>query len=142
MDFNAMLDGDVGTAAQPSRLPPGTYTWEIESRRFDKSARKKTDFVEFTLKCIGHDEDVQTEDLPDNWNGKKMKEEFYITEDALFRLDDFLKMAGVPEGTGRRQGIEDAVGRYIKGQVTHRPYTRQNGEPGVAAEFSQWATAE
>lgn len=145
MDFNALLDQNAGDVKPPARLVVGTYTWEIVARRFGKSSQKKTDYVEFNLKCIGYESDVDAGELPENWMGKVMSETFYITPDALSRLTDFLAIVNSDcVSMPVRDGIElvGGGGQFVKGHIAHRPYEARNGEMRVAVEFDgQWAKA-
>lgn len=144
MDFNSLLDNKVGEVEPPKRMPVGTYTWKVIARKFDKSAQKKTDYVEFTYECQGYEDDVDVAELPENWQGKQITEDFYITPDALKRLEEHLKIGGVPEGTSLRDAIEEFSdgSHYIKGHLIHRPYTRRDGQPGIAVEVDTWSSAE
>jgi hypothetical protein len=145
MDFNNLLDNRVGEVEAPKRLPVGTYTWKITARKFDKSSQKKTDFVQFTYECVGYGEDIEdVSELPENWQGKTITEDWYITADALKRLEEHLKTAGVEEGLSLRDGIELAAdgSHYVKGHISHRPYTRRDNTPGIAVEVDVWSAAD
>ena len=145
MDFDSLLNQSGANVKPPPRLPAGSYTWEIKGKAFGKSTQKKTDYVEYSLECIDHElDDEALQELPENWKGKVMKEIFYITPDALFRLTDFNKIVDPEvESLSVRDQIEvvSGGGKYVKGIVTHRPYTTRAGEPAFAVEFAgQWAT--
>lgn len=146
MDFNSLLDQSGADVKPPPRLPAGSYTWEIKGRAFGKSTQKKTDYVEYSLECIAHElDDEALAELPENWQGKVMKETFYITADALFRLTDFNKIVDPDvESMSVRDQIEVVAGggKYVKGIIQHTPYVTRAGEPASRVEFAgQWASA-
>jgi len=143
MDFNNLLDQKVGEVEAPKTFPQGTVTLEVKSRKFDKSKNKQTPYVEFEFETVGVDDDIDQEQLPDNWQGKKWDDQFYLTPDALKRLEEFLKMAGVEEGLSLRDGIEAVAsgGHFVKAQVVHEMFTRKSGEPGVKAKLGMYASA-
>lgn len=99
-DFNALLNRRSDEAARPVSLPIGTWDCLVASYRLGESAKKKTPFVEFTFNVIAPGEDIEQEALEGlEYSGKTVKDQFYLTEGAEFRLADFLKNAFDLEGT-------------------------------------------
>jgi hypothetical protein len=103
VDFKSMLSKPIGTAERPKAKPNGTYNGVIESFHFDVSSRKKTPFVRFTFSNISPGDDVNQEQLAaDNIDLSRWKPytDYYLTDDALFRLQDVME-AIVPNSKGR-----------------------------------------
>lgn len=100
VDFSSLLGKRSDEITRPKPLPIGTYRWVITSHEFGESAQKKTPYVRFKAKPTMAESDVDADLLAqhENWQSKEMKVDFYITDDALFRLDEFLEKAGVEDG--------------------------------------------
>src|SRR5262245_54045316 len=98
--FGSILDKPSASVERPKPMPVGTYLWIVQGLpRYDKSSVKKTEFVEFTLRPLQASEDVDLEalDAVGGLDGKSTKATYYLTEDAVWRLKDFLDNCGVDE---------------------------------------------
>jgi len=117
-DFNTLMSKPMDEIERPKPLPAGTYTGIIVSHEFGKSSQKQTDFVRFMIRVIAPGEDVDPEALKEYGQlGEKslLRHDFYITEDAVFRLKEFLSdtlgiradsiNAGLPQTTGMQVGV-------------------------------------
>lgn len=133
--FAPILDRAPTDIEPPKVLPVGSYSWIIRGvPRFDKSAQKKTDFVEFTVVPQAALDDVDQETLTEaltKKNGEKVALEsksqrltYYLTEDAIYRLKDFLKHCGFDvddADASLRQMINESPNRTFGGYVSHKP---------------------
>lgn len=131
--LSSILDRQGTEIERPKPLPVGTYrVIVVGAPRFDKSTKKGTDFVEFTLKYISAEEDVDEDDLKHALtkpsgesvalNEKTNKVTFYLTEDAAWRLKDFLKHCGVyNEDQSLRQMIAQTTNCEVLATVKHTP---------------------
>lgn len=122
-NFGSILDQQSSEIERPKPLPVGTYTCIVKGLpRFDKSSKKGTDFVEFTLQPVEAGEDVDEEDL-DAVGGlanKTLRHTLYITEDAAYRIKDFCDHLGIEEDDmSLRQRIEQAPGKQVLVTVKH-----------------------
>ena len=129
----SILDRPYGDAERPKPLPVGTYrTIVTGAPRFDKSAKKGTPFVEFTLKFISAEEDVDQDDLETALTkksgdtvplqNKTTKVTYYETEDAIWRLDEFIRHCGVDaEGMSRRQAVAECQNCEVLVSLKHTP---------------------
>src|SRR5712664_4063770 len=104
-NFNDILDRPSSDVERPKTLPAGSYTCIVKGLpRHDKSTKKQTPFVEFTLAVQSAGEDVDEEDLkawmtkPDGSSraltDATIRATYYTTEDSLYRLKDFLDHCG------------------------------------------------
>lgn len=143
MSFNSLLDQKVGEVKQPPIFPAGTVRLAITGREFGKSSQKKTDFVKFKFKVLEPGADIEPEQLVDvNWANKTFDADFYLTEDALKMLENFLKAAGVAEGLSLSEGIESTIdgAHEVVGTVVHEMFTRKDGTSGTSAKLGRdWA---
>lgn len=128
-NFSSILDQPVNEIVKPKPMPVGSYIGIVDGiPRFDKSKVQKTDFVEFNIKPMQAQEDVDQTLLGEALNGKALAEKklrplaFYLTEDAVYRLDSFLfEHLGIEMGTSRKQAISQAPGKQVGFVIKHEP---------------------
>lgn len=123
VDFTSLLDKRLDDVEAPALLPQGSYIMTIAGYRTGESAKKKTPYVEFDLKISSAMDDVDQEELAKvkNLQDKTLKTQFYLNEDALFRLKDFCKKTGVPtEGKSFTEILSEIAGAQLIGIVNHR----------------------
>ena len=89
--FQELLNRQAGSAERPKPLPVGTYILQVVDVKFDQSRVKKTPQVDFVFAVLGPTQDVdQTQLVGVDYSKKRPNHTFYLTDDALYRLDDFL----------------------------------------------------
>lgn len=149
-NFGAILDRAPSEVDRPKPLPAGSYTCIVKGTpRFDKSSKKQTEFVEFTLAVQAAGEDVD-EELLKEWMAKSdgtarrlqdatVRATYYITEDALWRLKDFLENCGITEGDSLREMIDEAPNSQVIAYIKHRP--SDDGQ-SIFAELAKTAPVE
>lgn len=112
VDFSSLLSKPADDIKRPPALPAGSYFGIIDKHELGESREKKTPFVSYTVKLTGEfGEDVSADDVSDiEINKRVMRKDFYLTEDALWRLKEFLESCGIPSA-GRSLGemIPEAV---------------------------------
>ena len=143
-NYASILDESPTEIERPKPLPVGTYLCVVQGQpRYDKSSKKQTDFVEFTLRPIAAEEDVDEEALAEmgGFDNKTIRATYYLTEDAVYRLDEFHQHCGIdPEdGESRRNRNEAIVNAQVRAVVKHR--NSQDGST-VFAELARTATAD
>ena len=112
-NFGSILDRAPSEIEKPKPLPQGSYiTVLVGQPRFDKSAKKQTEFVEFTHKLLAAQEDVDEDELKvlGGVKDKVMKNTFYLTEGAAWRLKEFLEHCGIDEADSLREMIDETPG--------------------------------
>jgi hypothetical protein len=97
-NYNSLLDKTVGSTERPKAVPIGIYTGVIVDFAFDQSSKKKTPYVRYGVKPIqpvsGVDPDLfAAAGGQDRLNKMKLGLDFYLTEDAMWRLREFLEEA-------------------------------------------------
>lgn len=129
----SILDRQGSEIERPKPLPVGTYrAIVVGAPRFDKSTKKGTDYVEFTLKFTSAEDDVDEDDLAHALTKpsgqtiplaeKTNRVTFYLTEDATWRLKDFLKHCGVyDESQSLRQMIANTQNAEVLAVIKHTP---------------------
>lgn len=131
--FADILDRAPTEVEKPKTMPVGSYTCLVKGLpRFDVSEKKKTPFVEFTLQFLSPHDDVDQDDLRAALtkktgetvplNAKTIRNTFYLTEDALFRLNTFLEHLGFDiddAESNLRQMCNEAQGKQVGVQIKH-----------------------
>lgn len=121
-DFNSLLDMSAEDATPPKPLPSGEYTFRVKNYEFGESSQKHTPYVRYLLQPLSAGEDVDEELLAevDDWQNKTKQVTFYLTENAIFMLRDFLENACGLEIAGRsfKELIPEAVGMEVIGTVS------------------------
>lgn len=129
-DFRSLLDQEVTEVERPKPLPAGNYVYNVGDYKFDKSRQKQTDFVQITLTPVMAQEDVDQEELAAALGDKSLsdkgtKVDFYLTPDAIWRLDEFLiEKLGISEPMSRTARLEQMAGKQVVGQLSHTPSAR------------------
>ncbi len=128
--FSELLNKAPSEVERPKPLPTGTYNTMIEGLpRYDKSSKKQTQFVEFTHKMLSAGDDVDPDNLKEVLNGKplqeiRMKNTFYLTENSLWRLKDFLGHLGYDVDASDvtlQEMVEDTAGKQVAVFIKHEP---------------------
>lgn len=138
--LNDLLSKPAEAYVPPPTLPVGTYDFAIVKHELGESSQKKTPFVRYHLRPVSPHEDVDAEALsaygPFN---KELRLDFYITEEALFRLNEFLGKLNLNIKLPLSELIPSAVGLSVTAVVSHRngndnrPYAEINQVVGLAA---------
>lgn len=122
-DFNALLDKDPTQFERPPTVPEGDYLLLIKAKVFGQSAKKKTPFVEFQYGIVAPMPTIPMEALEGiDLTKAKLRDEFYITEDAMYRLREFFELVGVVMPS-TRESIDACVGQQVIGTVAHTQST-------------------
>lgn len=125
--FGALLNTSPSETERPKPLPQGSYVAMVQGLpRMDKSRQKQTEFVEFTLKLLSAGEDVDAEELAamGGLADKTIKDTYYLTDNSLWRLKDFLSNCGidVDNAESYSTAIEETpscqVGIFIKHEAS------------------------
>ena len=149
-NFASILDRPGSEIEKPQPLPIGTYlTRVVGLPRYDKSAKKQTEFVEFTHQIISAEADVDAEELEiagglTNREGepRQIKNTFYITEASAWRLTQFLEHLGFDFSDDEltlREAAEASANREVYISIKHEP--SQDGK-SVFAKIGGTASVE
>ena len=143
--FQSILDKPASAIERPKPIPPGTYLTVVQGLpRYDKSSKKQTEFVEFTLALAAAMDDVDSEALEAAGGivGKTLRATYYLTEDAAWRLKKFLTDLGFDTESDKftlRQMIEESVNQQVYAKVKQRP--SQDGK-AIFAELADTAKVD
>jgi len=122
-DFKSLLSKPMDEIERPKPLPAGTYVGRIVKYDFAESQEKKTPYLRYTVQPEEVGDDVSPEDLAGvDMTKKQLRKDFYLTNDAMYRLKEFLESCGI-DVTGRSLGEaipESRNARVLMG-VVQRP---------------------
>jgi hypothetical protein len=124
--FADILNKPSGEASRPTAVPPGTYLCVVDGPyRTARVGADQTETVDFTLKILSVIEGDAAE-MASHKNGNGVLGEslfgrFWMTEKALYRLDDFFNAIGLPKGTSYKQNLAEAPNHQVVVNVTQRP---------------------
>lgn len=128
-DFRELLKTKAADIKPPEALPVGTYLCLVDGQaELTTKGKNNNGCAIFKLKFMQPQGDVDQTQLVTILNGKALSEKFirhtlWITDDSLWRLDNFLANdLGIDKGdkdTG--QMIPEAPGRQVMVTIGHRP---------------------
>lgn len=121
VDFTSLLQKPAGEAKKPEALPAGDYHGVVKSFETGDSNKNKTPYVRFHIGIVAPGDAVAS-DHPDlaeqDLSKRQMRRDYYLTEDAMWRLDDFLKSLGIAlAGKSYEETIPEAVGTQVLVEV-------------------------
>lgn len=141
--FESILDTPATEVDRPKPLPAGTYDGVVKGLyEQGESSQKKTPFVRFTYVMQAAGEDVDEEELQaiGGIDGKTIKDTYYTTPEALFRLTDTLERMGIDmEGKTVRQALDETPNASIRIVIGHR--ASEDGQQ-IFAEVKRTMKAE
>lgn len=136
-DFQALLSKPLSDTAfdRPPPLPEGSYVAQFGEYSFGKANNeKKTPFVSYKVKLVEALPDVNADELLALTKVKPLhdfdlKQDFYLTGDAAWRLGEFLKdHVKVDEGLTGAEAIQQAVGRQCVVALKKQENRKKPGE--------------
>lgn len=150
-NFDAILGKKPEDIHPPLVLPVGSYLAVINGQFvLGESSAKKTPQVDFPSKIIQPMNDVDQTALSAVVGGVQGKElrgrmstRFYLTEDALFMVDEFLtNVLGIEkEGRTLKERFSEALGKQFVVTVRHNTTSNPGQEARVFAEPAGYAKA-
>jgi len=126
-NFKALLTKNLDDVRKPEPIPEGSYKGMVKSFSYESSARKQTPFVRFVVTVMEAMQGVDADDLETALQGqpitsKTLRADFYLTDEALFRLKDFLASLGIDtRGKTLDESIPEALRQEVLIDVTRQP---------------------
>lgn len=126
--FADILNTKAAEVEAPQPLPVGTYLGVVDGQpEFAKIGKNQTDCVNFKIKLMQAQTDVDQQQLLDALKGKALSEKHvtvrqFVTPDAIWRLRKFLEDCGMELGSSTLgELIPAAMGRQVLLSIGHRP---------------------
>ncbi len=141
--FESILDTPAADVERPKPLPAGTYDVVVKGLyEQGESSQKKTPFVRFTYSITAAGEDVDEDELAEMGGiaDKTIRDTYYTTPDAMFRLTDVLENMGIDlTDVTIRQALADTPNCGLRIVVGHR--ASEDGQQ-IFAEVKRTLKAE
>ena len=126
VDFAALMNKPVEEAVRPPTAPAGHYLAGIVSHEFGTSTKKGTPYCRFNFQLLAAQDDVDEEILEaaggvEFLNKKRMRYEFYLTDDAMYRLREFLEEALELNCSGRNfdEVVPESANMQVIVEIVH-----------------------
>jgi len=122
VDSRTLLQKPADEIKRPPVLPAGTYHGIVKSYEFKKSKEKQTPYVEVILGLQAPGDGIDPETVIGiDFSKKQLRKSYFLTEDAIYRLKEFLESCGHPT-TSRTLGevIPEMVNSPVLIEVTQR----------------------
>ena len=148
--FSSILDAPASDSTRPPALPQGHYVFLVKGLpRKDKSTKKGTEYIEYTLALMepytnaDNECDVDAEELASygDYKGKERRLTFYMTEASAYRHTEFLENDLKVEigGDSHWEAAQRTGGIQFIAQIRHK--AREDGK-GVYDEIGNTAPLE
>lgn len=116
-DFTSLLHKDMEEIKKPAAWPTGLYPGRILRYEPGESTQKKTPYMRFTVGVTDFPEALdESEREGFDLEGKTFRCDYYLTEDALFRLKDL--MAGLGFTGYLDEALPQSVGSDVMIDLT------------------------
>jgi len=120
--FEEILNMPASSIKPPEALPVGTYHALVDGLPTPgKSSQKQTDFLQFKFKILKPLQDVDAAKATEQQViGKNITSDYYITENAVWRLKELLvDHLGIAEtnGSGQEKSLKELVAESQGQQV-------------------------
>ena len=118
-NFSELLKKPAFEAKKPLALPAADdYLGIITSKELGTSQQKNTPYVRYFVQLTEYPEGTDEADKTVDLSKRKLRRDFYFTDDALFRLDEFLRSCKV-EGAGKMYEdlLDEVIGASVIVQV-------------------------
>lgn len=128
LDLSHLLRKPAGQATKPQALPMGDYSGIIKSFEYGDNNQNKTPYVRFQLGLLDWPEAVPQDERgqngpdgefhPTDLSKRSLRRDYYLTEDAFWRLDELIKACGIsPDGSNYEELIPRLVGTRVTVEV-------------------------
>lgn len=115
VDFSSLLKKPAGEAKKPPVLPAGDYPGVVKSYELGDQNKNKTPYVRFMLGLTAFPDSVdEAEREGIDLSKRQQRRDFFFTDDALWRLDEFLRGLGIQSnGRGYDEVLPEVVGQQV-----------------------------
>lgn len=116
VDFAKLLSKPLDDVKKPPAWPAGTYLGVVSKHEFGDNNKNSTPYARITIKVTQAGPGLEPSELEgiDLTKGREFRKDFYLTEDADWRLKEFIESCGIPT-TGRT--FAETVPELLNAQV-------------------------
>lgn len=125
-NFAHLLNKPATEIEKPKPMPVGTYYGIVQGFAPMESPKQQTPFLRFNVKLLRAGDDVDQSELAAakvKFGEKIVSKDFYLTDDAEYRLVEFLESCGIPkEGKSLGEMLAESTNAEVQMEITHRMY--------------------
>ena len=138
VDFSSLLKKPAYEAKKPEALPVSpNYPGVIKSYELlEGQNEKKLPFVRFMVGLTGWADDIDQTDRVGDPSKRTLRRDYYLTDEALYRLDLFLKSLGLASGQTYDELLPQVVGARVIVSVKQYMNQRTNEIGNEVAELT------
>lgn len=127
--FSELLSKNTDNVERPKPYPAGHYYGKLGKFTLGDQNQNKTPYVRFPVTAVSPGEDIDPADLEGiNLGKKQFRSDFFLTEDAEYRLKEFLKSLGLNvQGRSFGEILPETPGADVYFELTSQPSDREEG---------------
>ncbi len=98
VDFAKLLSKPLDDVKKPPAWPAGTYLGHVSKFEFGDQNKNNTPYARFTIHVTSAGPGLEPAELEgiDFQKGRDFRKDFYLSDDAEWRLKEFIESCGVP----------------------------------------------
>lgn len=119
VDFSQLLGQRAGEAKRPAPLPAGVYHGLLKSYEVGDNNKNKTAYLRTLIVLTGWPDGISPSDHPDvDLTKRQLRKDWFLTEDSLWRLDNFLRSCGIePQGRSYEEILPELISQELSLEV-------------------------
>jgi len=121
VDLSQYLNMRAGEAKRPQPLKVGIYKGRVSRYEPGQNNRNNTPYIRIFVVPYEWPEGTTQDEIGDtDLSRRQLRKDFYLTEESLYRLDDFLRSCGiVPNGQTYGELMSQVISMDVTFEVTH-----------------------
>ena len=130
VDFSKLLSKPLDEIKKPPAWPAGTYLGMIARFEFGDNNKNKTPYARLHVKVTAPGPGLEESELDgiDFTKGREFRKDFYLTDDADWRLKNFIESCSIPtQGRTFAETVPELVGAQVQLEVVQQN-SQQNAE--------------
>lgn len=127
-NFGDLLQKPLDGVSRPKALPNGTFLGMTKAYQLLESREKKTPYVEYELGVTAPGDGVDPEAMQGVATSKSLKKQFYLTQDSLYRIKEFIESLHIDtRGRTLQELLPQTVNQPVIMDVIQKPSRNGDG---------------
>lgn len=131
VDFAKLLSKPLDDVKKPPAWPAGTYLGTVSKFEFGDNNQNKTPYARFHIKITAPGPGLEESELEgiDFAKGREFRKDFFLTDDAEWRLKQFIEGLGVPtQGRTFAETVPECVNCAVQAEIVQQNSQRNAEE--------------
>lgn len=131
VDFAKLLSKPLDDVKKPPAWPAGTYLGRVTKFEFGDQNKNNTPYARFFIKVTVAGPGLEAEEVVgiDFTKGREFRKDFYLSEDAEWRLKEFIESCGVPtQGRTFAETVPECANAQVQIEVIQQNSQRNAEE--------------